>query len=115
MASEAVQEFNEGNFQEEVLGSDQPVLVDFWAQWCPPCRALAPTVDEVADEYQGRVKVGKVDTDSNQTLAVTYKITGIPTLLIFKGGEIVGKIQGAVRKREIAEELDKHIEAAATA
>jgi thioredoxin 1 len=87
MASANVKEFNAANWEQEVTKSETPVLVDFWAPWCGPCRALAPTVDRVADQFAGKVKVGKLNTDQNQDLAVKYQIQGIPQLLIFKGGE----------------------------
>jgi len=87
MASQNVTEFTTANWDQEVLKSDQPVLVDFWAPWCGPCRALAPTIDKLATQYAGRVKVGKLNTDDNPDLAVRYGISGIPQVLLFKGGE----------------------------
>ena len=102
MASENVQEFTDGNFESVVLQSDVPVLVDFWAEWCMPCRILAPTIDEVADEYTGTVKVGKLDTDANREVAVKYGISAIPTVMIFKGGEVVKKFVGLTKKEELA-------------
>jgi thioredoxin 1 len=86
MASSNVMEFNTANWDTEVLQSDQPVLVDFWAPWCGPCRALAPTIDKIATQFAGRVKVGKLNTDDNPDLAVKYGISGIPQVLLFKGG-----------------------------
>ncbi len=85
MANANVKEFTDSNFEAEVLGASEPVLVDFWAEWCMPCRILAPTIDEVADANTGKVKVGKVDIDSNQEVAVKYGISAIPTVVIFKG------------------------------
>ena len=102
MASEKVQEFTDTNFDTEVLGSDQPVLVDFWAEWCMPCRILAPTIDEVADDFDGQGKVGKVDTDANQQIAVKYGISAIPTVILFKGGEPVKKFVGLTKKEDLA-------------
>jgi thioredoxin 1 len=87
MASQNVKEFTTANWHEEVESSDKPVLVDFWAPWCGPCRALAPTIDKIADQFNGRVKVGKLNTDDNTELAVKYGISGIPQVLIFKGGD----------------------------
>ena len=94
MASDAVLEFNDANFEEEVVNSDIPVLVDFWAEWCMPCRMLTPTIEEIANDFQGRVKVGKVDTDSNRDISVKYGISAIPTIFLFKDGEIVKKFVG---------------------
>jgi thioredoxin len=86
MASENVKEFTSGNWDQEVVKSEQPVLVDFWAPWCGPCRALGPTIDRLADQYAGKVKVGKLNVDDSQDVAIQYKITSIPQVLIFKGG-----------------------------
>ena len=88
-------EITESNFDEEVTRSDKPVLLDFWAEWCPPCKMIAPHVDQFAAEYKDKVKVGKVDVESNQALASRYGISSIPTLIMFKGGEPVQTIQGA--------------------
>lgn len=87
MANANVVEFNQANWETEVTGSDTPVLVDFWAVWCGPCRQLSPTIDKLADQFAGRVKVGKLNTDDNQELAARYGISAIPQVLIFKGGE----------------------------
>jgi len=94
-------EFTDGNFESEVLGSDTPVLVDFWAEWCMPCRILAPTIDDVANENTGKVKVGKVDTDANREISVKYGISAIPTVIIFKGGEVAKKFVGLTKKEDI--------------
>ncbi len=88
-------EITESNFDEEVMQSDKPVLLDFWAEWCPPCKMIAPHVDQLAEEYKDKVKVGKVDVEANQALASKYGISSIPTLIMFKGGEPVQTIQGA--------------------
>ncbi len=94
------------SFQSEVVKSTIPVLVDFWAVWCGPCRMVAPIVDELAVEYEGRVKVGKVDVDSEQKIASDYGIRSIPTLLIFKNGELADQIVGAVPKKQLVEKLE---------
>ncbi len=94
------------SFQVEVVESTLPVLVDFWAVWCGPCRMVAPIVDELAVEYEGRVKVGKVDVDSEQKIAADYGIRSIPTLLIFKDGELADQVVGAVPKKQLVEKLD---------
>jgi len=107
MASENVLELTDDNFDSEVLNSDTPVLVDFWAEWCMPCRMIAPTIDELADEFSGRVKVGKVDTESNRDVAIKFNISAIPTILLFQGGEVVRKFVGVTSKNEFAEELEK--------
>jgi thioredoxin 1 len=106
MASENVLELTDANFQSEVMESDQPVLVDFWAEWCMPCRMLAPVIDELAAEYDGKVKVGKVDTDANRETSVNLGISAIPTIILFKGGEVVKKFVGGTPKAEFAAELD---------
>ncbi len=105
MAAENVHEFTDDNFESEVLGSETPVLVDFWAEWCMPCRMLAPTIDELAQQFDGKVKVGKLDTDANRDVAVKYAITSIPTILIFQGGEVAEKFVGLTNKDALAEKL----------
>ncbi|MGA2326573.1 MAG: thioredoxin [Bryobacteraceae bacterium] len=109
MAGEHVLTFSDSTFDADVLNSDVPVLVDFWAAWCGPCRAVAPLVDQIATEYAGRLKVGKVDVDSNGGIAMRYRITGIPTLLLFKGGRVVNAMQGAGGKSDILKMLEPHV------
>ncbi len=94
------------NFAAEVLESSIPVLVDFWAAWCGPCRMVAPIVDELADEYSGRAKIAKLDVDSAQKTAVEFGIRSIPTMLIFKGGKVADQLIGALPKQQITEKLD---------
>ncbi len=100
-------EVTDATFEAEVLQASQPVLVDFWAVWCGPCRAVAPIVDELAKEYNGKLKVVKVDVDANNATAARYNILSIPTLLIFKGGQPVEQIVGAGSKKMFVEKLDK--------
>ena len=99
-------ELTDDNFEQEVLKSDVPVLVDFWAEWCAPCRAIAPAVEEIAEEYQGKAKVGKLDVDNNPKVAVEYGIRSIPTLLVFKNGEVAEQIVGAVPKSQLVSKLE---------
>ena len=98
---------SDNSFKQEVLESDQPVLVDFWAEWCGPCKMIAPVVDELADEYDGRVKFAKVNVDDNPKIAMEYGIRGIPTMLIFKGGQPVKQVVGAVGKAVLQQNLNE--------
>ena len=99
-------EFTDANFDQEVLKSKQPVLVDFWAPWCGPCRMIAPIVAEISSEYAGKLKVGKVNTDDNQAVAARYGVMSIPTLMIFKNGEMVARIVGAQPKQALTGKID---------
>ena len=102
-------ELSEINFEQEVLKSSTPVLVDFWAVWCGPCKMIAPIVDELSIEYEGKLKIGKVDVDNHQQIAMQYGIRSIPTLLIFKDGKVVEQIVGAAPKKSLVEKLSKHL------
>jgi len=109
MASGHTLEFSEQNFEQEVLKSDLPVLVDFWATWCVPCRAMAPALDAIAEAYAGRAKVGKLNVDDNLSLTSQYRIRGVPTLLLFKSGQILEQIAGTASKEAISKMLEKHL------
>ena len=113
MASDKIQIFTDGNFDQTVVQSDKPVLVDFWAEWCGPCRRLAPIVDSLATDYEGRVTVGKLNVDENPNTAGRFSIRGIPTILIFKGGDIVESVVGLADKDHFKRLLDKHVDSAA--
>ena len=104
-----VQDVTDQNFEQEVLNSDQPVLVDFWAAWCAPCRMIAPTMEQIADQYSGRAKVVKLNVDENGSTSFKYNIKGIPTLLLFKGGVIKDQIVGATSKDTIAKMIENHL------
>jgi thioredoxin 1 len=108
MASEHIKEFTDQNFDNEVLKSSEPVLVDFWAEWCGPCRMLAPTIEKLAESYAGKVKVGKLDTDSNRDTAMKYGISAIPTVILFKDGQVAQKFVGLRQERDFKEALDAH-------
>jgi thioredoxin 1 len=109
MAADNILTLTKENFEKEVLQSAQPVLVDFWAQWCGPCKALAPVLDELAGEYNGRIKIGKVNVDDDQELASQFGIRSIPTLLLFKGGQVTDQIVGMRGKRELKASFDRAI------
>ncbi len=107
MASENVSTFTDDNFDSEVIGSNVPVLVDFWAEWCQPCRMLAPTIDEIANDFAGSVKVGKVDIDDNRAVSAKFGIRSIPTVLLFKNGEPVKQFVGLTQKADLAAAIEE--------
>jgi thioredoxin 1 len=108
MASEKVQTLTDGNF-EQAINAGKPVLVDFWAEWCGPCRRLAPTVDELAGDYDGKMVVGKLNVDENPNVSGRFSIRGIPTLLLFKGGQVVEQVVGLADKASLKKVIDKHV------
>jgi thioredoxin 1 len=109
MAGKNTLEFTDNSFDADVLNSDLPVLVDFWAEWCGPCKMIGPTIDALADEYSGKLKIGKVNVDDNQSTPMRYGVRGIPTLLLFKGGKVVDQRVGAVPKGELVKMLAPHV------
>lgn len=109
MASANVKELTDSNFEAEILKSDVPALVDFWAVWCGPCKQIAPIVDAVADEYQGKLKVAKMDVDRHQIVPQQYGVRSIPTLLLFKGGQVVGQFVGTMPRPKLEAEIKKHL------
>ena len=109
MAAENVQTFTDSNFDDTVIKSGGPVLVDFWAEWCGPCKRLAPTVDALATDYAGKITVGKLNVDDNPNTPVKFQIRGIPTLLLFKGGQVVESVVGLAQKADLKKVIDKHL------
>jgi thioredoxin 1 len=109
MANANVSHVTDANFEQEVLKSDKPVLVDFWAPWCGPCKAIAPVIEELANEYAGRLKVVKINVDDNPQTPQQYNVRGIPNLLIIKGGQVANQIVGAVPKRNLVQAVDSAI------
>ncbi len=107
MASDKVLTVTEGNFADSVLKSSVPILVDFWAPWCGPCKMIAPILDELAEEYSGRFTVSKVNVDDNQGLSVQFGVSAIPTLLIFKNGQVIDQIRGLRSKRDLKESFER--------
>jgi thioredoxin 1 len=109
MSSEKVVTITDAEFESSVLQSDKPVILDFWAEWCQPCKMLSPTVEAIADEYEEKIKVGKLNVDDNPNVATKYGIRGIPTLLFFKGGEVVQQMVGVKSKAEIKKVIDENL------
>ncbi len=106
MAGQATLTITDSNYQSEVVESQVPVLIDFWAEWCQPCRMIGPSIDQLAEEYQGRAKVGKIDVDSNRDLALKFNIQSIPCVVVVKGGEVVSRTMGMKPKAEFAKMID---------
>jgi thioredoxin 1 len=113
MASENVLTYTDVNFESDVLKAATPVLVDFWAEWCGPCRAMEPAINSIAADYMGKVSVGKLNVDDNPGITMKYMVRGIPTVMLFNGGQIVDQVVGLVDKGTLKQMLDRHISAAA--
>ena len=109
MASEKIAVVSTDSFDSDVLGSDKPVLVDFWAEWCGPCRMIAPILEDVAESMDGKVQIAKLNVDENQDVAVRYKVSSIPTLILFKNGEVADRVMGAVPQRTLEEFIQRNI------
>jgi len=109
MASDKVATFTDGNFDADVLKAGTPVLVDFWAEWCGPCRALGPTIEALANDYDGKIRVGKLNVDENQNVTIQYQVRGIPAVMLFKGGKMVDQIVGLADKAAFKQMIDKYL------
>lgn len=107
--SEKVMVITDASFETDVIGSNTPVLVDFWAEWCGPCKMIGPIVEEIANEYEGKIKVAKINIDDNDQTPAKYGVRGIPTLILFKGGEVEGTSVGALTKQQLTSFLDEHL------
>lgn len=107
--SDKIAAFNDGSWEQDVLKSDKPVVVDFWAEWCAPCRLIAPTIEALATEYEGKIKVGKLNVDENTEVSARYQIRGIPTVLIIKNGEVAEQVVGVTSKANLSRLIDKHL------
>jgi thioredoxin 1 len=109
MASEHTLTFTDGNFDSDVLKAQKPVLVDFWAEWCGPCRAMEPSINALAADYVGKVNIGKLNVDDNPNVTMKYMVRGIPTVMVFKGGQVVDQLVGLVDKNTLKQMVDKHV------
>ena len=109
MAADNVQTFTDGNFESSVLKAGGPVLVDFWAEWCGPCKRLAPTIDQLATDYQGKVTIGKLNVDDNPDTTIKFQVRGIPAVLLFKDGQVVEQLVGLMPKEEFTKAIEKHL------